>query len=107
RTRILENEVCAGALELSGHLRRDHVHRLRLAQPAIAHETLEAEGARGVDEDDAVEARSHVLLEKERDVAHDDAVAALTCLVQQSQAQALDLGVNDLVQLLELLGIAV
>ena len=47
-----------------------------------------------------------MLLEEERYVTDDDAIAALPCVVQEALAEILHLGVHDLVQLLELLGIA-
>src|SRR5436190_2151670 len=106
RARVLEDEVRTGALELCRHLRRDHVHRLGLAQTPIANESLEAERARGIDENDTVEARRHVLLEQERYVADHDAIAPLACLVEEPLAKTLDLGMDDLVQLLELLRVA-
>ena len=55
-----------------------------------------------VDEDDAVEPIRHVPLEQQRNVADDDAVAALARLVDEPGAQALDLGVDDLVKFFEL-----
>ena len=103
RAFVVDHEVGAGTFELSGHLRRDHVHRLGGIETSIFHESLVTQCAIRVDENDAVEAISHVTLEQERDVAHDDAVAALPRTIDEAGAQALDLGVDDLIQLLELL----
>jgi hypothetical protein len=63
---------------------------------------LEPDRARSVDQEDAVEAIGHPLLEEERNVANDDSVAARARLVDEVVAQALDLGVHDLVKFFEL-----
>jgi len=47
-----------------------------------------------------------MLLEEERNVADDDSVAALSGIVEEALPKILDLGVNDLVQLFQLLGVA-
>jgi hypothetical protein len=47
-----------------------------------------------------------VLLEEQRDVAHHEPVATLARLVQEALTKALDFGVNDVVQLLQLIGVA-
>ena len=103
RAVVVHHEVGAGALQLGGHLCRDHLHCFRLAQVAIFDETLEAYGAIRVDEDDAVEAVGHVSLEEQGDVAHHDAVAAFARLFDQLGAKALDLRMDDLVKFFELL----
>ncbi len=56
-----------------------------------------------VDEDDPVEPIGHVPLEQQRNVADDDAVAALSRLLDEPGPQPLDLGVDDLVKFFELL----
>src|SRR5580704_10826875 len=74
--RVVDDEIGARALELSGHLGRDHIQRFRLLQPAITDESLEANRAVRVNEHDAIEFVGEPALEEERDVADDDAVAA-------------------------------
>lgn len=99
---VLDDEVGAGSFELGGHLGGDHVHRFRLLESAIFHETVETNGAMRVDENDAIEAIGHVPLEQQRDVADDDAVAALPRLLDEAHAEALDLGVDNFVKFFEL-----
>jgi hypothetical protein len=83
-------------------LRGDHVHRLGLTQVAILDEALESQGPAGVDESDPVESISHVPLEEQRDVADDDLIAAQACLLDQPEAEALDLGMDDLIKFFQL-----
>ena len=65
-------------------------------------EALESDRARSVYKEDAVEAIGHPFLEKQRDVADDDSVAARARLLDEVIAQALDLGMHDLVKFFEL-----
>src|SRR3982750_1234894 len=102
RARILDDEIGSCSLELGRHLRRDHVHGFGFAQPAVPYKPFQAQRTWRVDENDPVKARGHVLLEEKRDVADHNPVAALPGVLEEALAQALDLGVDDLVELLEL-----
>jgi hypothetical protein len=100
--RVVDDEIGARALELSGHLGRDHIQRFRLLQPAITDESLEANRAVRVNEHDAIEFVGEPALEEERDVADDDAVAARVRGGDLLRAQLGDRGVDDAIQLFEL-----
>src|SRR5215207_9585852 len=102
RADVVDHEVGARALELRRHLRRDHLHRLGLLQAAVAHEALEAQLARRVDEHDAVELLGLAALEQQRDVAHHDLVAPLARLGDLAVAESQYLGMDDAIELLEL-----
>jgi GTP cyclohydrolase IA len=102
RAVVLDDEVGPRAFELGGHLRRNHVHGLSLAESAVGDETLEAHAATRVDENDPVEAIGHVALEQERNVAHDHAIAPLPRLFHQPRPQPLDFRMNDLVKFFKL-----
>src|SRR5262245_50210372 len=60
RTIVVDYEVGPRALELRRHLGGDHLHRFRLAQPAVFDESLESQRPMGVDENDTIEAVCHV-----------------------------------------------
>jgi GTP cyclohydrolase I len=102
RPAILDHEIRTRAFELGRHLSSDHRHGFGLLEPAIADEALQAEWPRCVDEDDAVEGIGTLHLEEQRDVAHDDAVAAAAGIVDQPVAKTCDFRVHDPVELLEL-----
>ena len=103
RAVVVDHEVGASALELRRHLRGDHLHGLRLVEPAVFDQALEAQGAIGVDEHDAVDAIRHVPLEQQWDIAHHEAVAAGSRAINQLGPQPLDFGMDDLVKFFELL----
>ena len=106
RTVVVDDEISARAFELRGHLGRDHLHCFRLAKSPVFHQTLETNGTIGINEQDAVESFRHLALEQERNVADHDAIAARPSDFDELIAESPDLGMDDAVQLLELLRIA-
>ena len=105
RVLVIDHDVGARPLQLSRHLGLDHVRRFPFAQPTIPDESLETQRTWCVNENDSVEVLAEVPLEEERDVAHDNSVAALYCFGDEPLAHALDFRMDDRVELLELVGI--
>ena len=102
RSIVFDDVVGARALELSGHLGGDHVHRLGLEQLAILDQALEPHGTARVHEHDPVELAGHVSLEEQWDVADHDLVFARSRLFDQPDPESLDLGMDDLVKFFQL-----
>src|SRR6185503_14799085 len=105
RAVVVDDVVRARPLQLRRHLRRDHLHRLRLGQLPLVHQALEPTGTRRVDEDDLVEAIDEPRLEEQGNVTDHDAVAPLARLLDEHRTLTLDLRMHELVQRLELLGV--
>src|SRR4051794_25874495 len=91
------------ALELRRHLRGDHRHGFGLRQLPLLDEALQPQRPRRVDEHDAVELVDETRLEEQGNVADDDAIAAPGRFIDQRFALTLDLGMDDAVELLQLL----
>src|SRR5688500_14811827 len=101
RSRILDDKVGARALEIGRHLRRDHLHRFGLFDTAVTDDPLEPDGSRGIDEKYRVEVFSEMALEQEGYDADDQPLAAQPGRFDVALSKAHDLGMDDLVQLVE------
>jgi len=99
---VLDDDVRAGALELRRHLRRDHAHGFRLGEVTIVHEPLEPTRTIGVHQNHAIEEMRQVLLEEERNVGDDYAIAAGPRGVQEMAAEPLDFRVHHRIELFQL-----
>ena len=95
---VLDYVIRPGALQLCGHLRRNHLHGLGLVQPAIAHQPLQPERARRVYQDHQVKLVCEAPLEKQGNVRYHDALSALARVLEFPVTQTLHFRVHYLIQ---------